>query len=121
MKPICLLIAVTLFMVMINIDYTAVNLALVTISHALNSNLNTMQWLLSAYTLAWAAVIIPAGKLSDIYGRKCLALIGLVLFVAGSLFAGGAHAAWLLILGRIFQGLAGAFAIPALYGFICVF
>ena len=118
LKTNLLLIALTIFMVLINIDYTAVNLALVTVANDLHQNLNTTQWILSAYALAWAAVIIPAGKLADIFGRKRLAIIGLILFMLGSLFAGMAHHINTMIAGRVLQGIAGGIFIPTLYAFI---
>lgn len=118
LQKFCLVIGAAIFMVMINIDYTAVNLALVTISKDIHSDLNVIQWLLSGYALAWAALVVPAGKLGDILGRKRACLFGLLLFTAGSIITGAGQTPSLVILGRIFQGMAAAFAIPAIYAFI---
>ncbi|GAB4223269.1 MAG: MFS transporter [Gammaproteobacteria bacterium] len=118
MRQICLLTALSLFMMMVNIDYTAVNLALVTIASDIGSHLNQVQWLLSGYVLAWAALLIPGGKLADIKGRKRLALIGLILFILGSLVTGVGQVFWVLVAGRVLQGAAGAVVIPTVYSFI---
>ncbi|MBT5541140.1 MAG: hypothetical protein HOK20_06075, partial [Alphaproteobacteria bacterium] len=59
---------VAFLVVILNFDFTSVNLALVTISQATHSDLDTIQWMLSGYVLMLSAFVIPAGRLSDIYG-----------------------------------------------------
>lgn len=113
-----LLFAVALMALMVNVDYTAVNLSLVTIAHHLHSNLNTIQWALSGYMLAWAALIIPAGKQIDSYGQKRMCLIGISLFLFGSVLAGISYNSGLFIIARIIQGISGAIYIPTLYALI---
>lgn len=113
-----LLIALTIILFIINIDYTAVNLALIPIAADLNANLNNVQWILSAYVLAWAVLVIPAGKLADRYSKKTLCLIGLTLFLFASLLAGVAVSSNYLITARILQGVAGAIYIPTVYALI---
>jgi len=113
-----LLFAISLMALMINIDYTAVNLALVTIARDLHSNLNTIQWLLAAYVLAWVVVILPAGKASDIYGQRCFCIAGLVLFLFGSCLAGIATTSWLIIVARVLQGISCAIYTPTVYALI---
>ncbi len=109
------LIALACALLMINVDYTAVNLALVQMAADLNSNLNTMQWALSAYVLAWAAVIILSGKLADKYGHYRFCLLGLAIFTLASCVAGLAQSTSLLIAGRALQGIAGGLFVPAMY------
>ncbi|MEM9243385.1 MAG: MFS transporter [Pseudomonadota bacterium] len=116
-----LLFAVSLMCLMINIDYTAVNLSLVTIAHSLKSSLNVIQWILSAYMLAWAILVIPAGKCVDIFGQKRSCLTGMFIFLIGSVMAGLAHSAWMLIIARILQGISGAIYVPSLYALIFKF
>lgn len=113
---ILLMIGVLVFIM--NIDYTAVNLALLPISEEISGDLNTLQWLLSGYVLIWAAFVIPGGRLADLYGKKNILIIGLVVFMLGSALTGMGTNAVALILGRLLQGLGAAlFSAPA-YGLI---
>lgn len=103
-----LLIAVGVLIFLINIDYTAVNLTLVPISEEINADLSSLQWLLSAYVLVWAAFVIPAGRIADFYGKRNTLIAGLLLFMLGSGFTGLGHSLEALILGRVLQGLGAA-------------
>lgn len=103
---------------MINIDYTALNLALVTITDELNSTLTIMQWVLGAYMLIWAAIVLPVGRAADYFGQKHFCLIGLAIFTIGSLLAGIANSSTVLIAARVLQGVSGAFYVPAIYALI---
>lgn len=115
-----LLFALTLMALIVNIDYTAVNLSLVKISHELHSELNVIQWVLGAYVLVWSAFVIPASKTIEKYGHFRICFFGLLLFLLGSIVAGFSPFAWMLILGRILQGVAAAFFVPTLYGLVAV-
>jgi EmrB/QacA subfamily drug resistance transporter len=115
-----LLVAISLIMFLINVDYTAINLALIPMSQDLHTNLTTIQWVLSGYVLAWAVLVIPAGSSCDIYPKKYVCMTGLILFLLASLLAGFAHSATMLIFSRMLQGMAGALYIPATYGLIYV-
>ncbi|MDK3160896.1 MFS transporter [Kamptonema cortianum] len=98
----------------LNIDYTAVNLTLVPIAEEIQTDLNNLQWLLSAYVLVWAAFVIPAGRLADIYGKRNALIAGLIIFMAGSCLAGLGQSLEVLILGRALQGVGAAiFSAPA--------
>lgn len=112
------LFAICILALMVQVDYTAVNVGLESMSQAVHSNLTTIQWVLSAYVLAWGAILIPAGRLSDLYGKRRLFLIGNVLFLIGSACAGFAHSAGFLIGSRVIQGAGGALYLPALYTLI---
>lgn len=114
-----LLIALSVMFFLINVDYTAMNLTLPTLVNAFDTNLSTVQWVLSGYVLAWAVVIVPAGKLTDFYGAKRLCLVGLSLFAVASLISGLANTASLVIWGRVLQGIAGALFTPGIYA--CIF
>jgi len=108
------LIAVGVLFFLLNIDYTAVNLTLVPISEEIDAGLGSLQWLLSAYVLIWAAFVIPAGRIADLYGKRNTLITGLVLFMAGSCLTGLGHSLEVLILGRVLQGLGAAiFTAPA--------
>ncbi|MBX9804801.1 MAG: MFS transporter [Alphaproteobacteria bacterium] len=113
-----MLFAIGLLIFLINIDYTAVNLALVPISEEVDSDLNTLQWLLSGYVLIWAALVVPAGRFADIYGKKFSLNLGISTFILGSVMTGLGHDVTILIAGRLIQGLGAAiFSSPA-YGLV---
>src|ERR1700759_1759722 len=70
------------------IAVTIVNVALPTIRHDLGASPNQLEWVVSAYMLAFAAVLITAGSLGDLFGRKRLFLAGIAVFGLASLGAG---------------------------------
>jgi EmrB/QacA subfamily drug resistance transporter len=112
------LTSISILIFLLNIDYTAVNLALVSISQQISGDLHTFQWMLSGYVLAWAALVVPAGRLADLYGKRTALIAGILLFMAGSLITGCFHSIEILILGRILQGVGAAIFSPACYGLI---
>jgi hypothetical protein len=99
-----------LFMVLL--DASIVNVALPTIQTDLRANLSDLQWVIDAYTLPLAALMLTAGTLGDRFGRKRLFLAGLVLFVLGSLLCGFAPAFGWLLFGRAVQGVGAAALLP---------
>lgn len=110
--------AVAILVFLLNIDYTSVNLALVAISEEVPADLNSFQWLLSGYVLAWAALVVPAGRLADLYGKRTTLLGGIVIFLLGSGITGIGQSIEILIIGRILQGIGAAIFSPAAYGLI---
>lgn len=117
-RSLLLLIGLSLMALIINIDYTAVNLALLSIAHDLHTNLNVVQWVLSGYILAWAAIVIPASKCSAVFGQRRVCQFSLILFALSSLTAGLAVAPWMIIVSRIVQGMSAAVFFPTLYTFL---
>jgi EmrB/QacA subfamily drug resistance transporter len=99
-----------LFMVLL--DASIVNVALPTIQTDLHANLSDLQWVVDAYTLPFAALLLTAGTLGDRFGRKRLFLAGLVLFVLGSLLCGFAPTLGWLLAGRVVQGVGAAALMP---------
>jgi EmrB/QacA subfamily drug resistance transporter len=99
-----------LFMVLL--DMTIVNVALPTIQSDLQTSLADLQWVVDAYTLPFAALLLTAGTLGDRYGRKRMFLVGLVGFTLGSALCGFAPNLGWLIAGRILQGAGGAALSP---------
>jgi DHA2 family methylenomycin A resistance protein-like MFS transporter len=99
-----------LFMVLL--DASIVNVALPTIQADLHANLSDLQWVIDAYTLPLAALMLTAGTLGDRFGRKRLFLAGLVLFVLGSLLCGFAPTLGWLLFGRAVQGVGAAALLP---------
>ena len=118
LKRIVLLLALGLLSSLLYIDHTAVNLALPHITFHLNTALSISQWVLSAYDLAWALVVIPAGYFADRMSKRRVCLIGMLLYSAASLVAGMSHSIDLLITARIFQGIGTGLYVPMLYGII---
>ncbi len=98
---------------MIVLDGTIVGVALPRVIDALHLNLTDAQWVNSLYAMIFAALLLTMGRLGDRFGRRGLFLIGVVIFVAGSLTAGMATSAGSLIGSRALQGLGGAMILPA--------
>ena len=94
------------------IDVSIVNVALPTIERKLAASSEALEWIVSAYMLAFAAVLIVAGSLGDRLGRRRVFLLGTALFGAASVGAGLATTPGLLIACRILQGAAAATMIP---------
>jgi EmrB/QacA subfamily drug resistance transporter len=102
------LIAVCTGMFMLLIDVTIVIVAQPTIQQALGASLTDVQWVVDAYALSLASLLLTAGVLADRYGRKKLFQIGLVIFTLGSLLCGVARDPLMLVLSRAGQGIGGA-------------
>jgi MFS family permease len=94
------------------LDSNIANLALPATERDLGGGLPLQQWVLDGYLLALAAMILPGGSISDLFGRVPVLRFGLAAFGMGSLLA--AAAAWpaMLITARVIQGLGGAFLVP---------
>lgn len=86
---------------------SALNIALPQIGKEFNINAVTISWTSTAYLLASASLLIPAGKLSDIYGRILFFKVGLIIFSVGTIICGISDSGFALIAARIIQG-AGA-------------
>src|ERR1700743_3666750 len=102
------LVAVCLGTFMLLLDITIVNVALPDIQTALHSSFSDLQWVVDAYALTLAAFLLTAGSLADMYGRRLMYLVGLVLFTAASVLCGFATTTLMLELSRALQGIGGA-------------
>ena len=98
---------------MIIVDATIVNVAVPTIIRELHVSANTAEWFNSIYSLVFAALLITLGHTGDVWGRRKLFALGVVVFVAASLVAATAPTGGVLILGRFLQGIGGAMILPA--------
>ena len=78
-----------------------------------HNNANVLTWVFSAYSIAYAAGLLTAGRFADVFGRKRSFLRGLVIFSLGSALCGIAPTAWLLVLARVVQAAGGAQLTPA--------
>jgi EmrB/QacA subfamily drug resistance transporter len=101
------------------LDLFIVNIAFPDIRRSFPSaTLSSLSWILSAYAIVFAAVLVPAGKLADIVGRKRVFLAGLLIFLTGSALAAAAPSVDLLIGARVLQAVGGAALIPTSLGLI---
>src|ERR1700743_2285773 len=92
---------------MLLLDITIVVVALPDIQRALKTSFSDVQWVIDAYSLTLAALLLTAGSLADRYGRRKLFVIGLVIFTAGSLLCAVATSPLMLIVSRALQGVGG--------------
>lgn len=106
-------IVISLGLFVIFLDSTIVNIALPTMIEQFAISLKTAAWVLNAYTMTVAILLIFMGKLADLYGKKRLFSLGLTLFMLSSLVCALAPNALFLIAARTLQGISGAMAIPA--------
>lgn len=111
------LIAIILGLFMVILDGTAVNVALPRLVEDFNSSLSVLQWTVTGYVLAQAAVIPLAGWLSDRFGAKKIFLISIGLFTIGSILCAVAQDPTQLIVFRILQGLGGGLVMPIAMAF----
>ena len=107
------LAAVSFGLFMIMLDNTVVNVALPSIQRDLHVSIESLEWIVTAYALTFAALLITGGKLGDLYGRKLIFVIGIGIFTASSLACGLAPNAGFLIGARMVQGVGAALMNPA--------
>lgn len=114
------LIFIGISLLVISLDNTILNIALPSLSNDLNANISDLQWIIDAYVLVFAALLLTMGAVSDRYGRKKALQIGLVMFGIGSLGAALSTTTTALIVSRGFLGIAGAFIMPSTLSLINV-
>ena len=102
------LVAVCTGVFMLLLDITIVNVALPDIQRELDASISDLQWVIDAYALSLAALLLTAGSLADLYGRRKVFVIGVVLFTLGSIACGAAQDILMLTISRAFQGIGGA-------------
>jgi EmrB/QacA subfamily drug resistance transporter len=102
------LVAVCTGVFMLLLDITIVNVALPDIQSELDASLSDLQWIIDAYALSLAALLLTAGSLADLYGRRLVFVIGTILFTVGSLLCGAAPNIDFLTYARAAQGIGGA-------------
>jgi MFS family permease len=95
------------------LDLTVVNIAFLSIEHAFSGvSLGATSWVLNAYSVVFAALLVPAGRLADVVGRRRLFLLGLAIFLVGSGLCAIAISLGTLIAARILQAAGAAIVIP---------
>jgi EmrB/QacA subfamily drug resistance transporter len=104
--------ALVLSLLTIGFDATILNVALPTLATALHAGTDGLQWMVDAYVLVFAGLLLPMGALGDRHGRKRLLIVGLTLFGAASVVATYAGSTGQLIAARALMGLAAAVLTP---------
>jgi EmrB/QacA subfamily drug resistance transporter len=99
-----------LFMIML--DNTVVNVALPSIQRDLGATISGLEWTINGYTLSFAVLLATGGRLGDIFGRRRMFLIGVIVFAASSATAGLAPDQTALVLSRVVQGVGAALMMP---------
>ncbi|HSK49198.1 MAG TPA: MFS transporter [Solirubrobacterales bacterium] len=100
-----------LFMIML--DNTVVNVALPSIQRDLDASISGLEWTINGYTLSFAVLLATGGRLGDIFGRRRMFLLGVVIFTLSSATAGFAVSSTDLVISRVVQGVGAALMMPA--------
>lgn len=103
-----MLAATCLSTLVVNANTSAVSILLPAISEDTGTSVDTLQWAVTGYSLVGAAVIVTSGALGDVFGRKRVFQLGLLLFVASCILIALANTGEMVIIGRLIQGAAGA-------------
>jgi len=106
-----------LFVLML--DSTVVALALPAIRHDVDASAEGLQWVMNGYLLTIAVLVVTAGRLGDMFGRKRVFLAGMALFAVGSIVSGAAGSQDALILGRVLQGAGAAPMLSLSLALVC--
>lgn len=118
-RPWWSLIGLCLVTALVWVTASDISIALPTIGRDLGGSMDTLQWAVNGYFLAGAFIIV-GGRIGDLYGRRLVFAIGTGLILAGSVVAGIATDPWLLIVGRVIEGLGAAAVLPTALAIIAV-
>ncbi|MGI8845200.1 MAG: MFS transporter [Thermoleophilaceae bacterium] len=105
-------------MLMIVLDATVVNVALPTIQDDLGFTQSSLAWVVNAYLIAFGGLLLLAGRLGDLAGRRTIFLIGLAVFCIASLLCGASRSEVMLVGARFLQGAGGAMTSAVILGMI---
>jgi EmrB/QacA subfamily drug resistance transporter len=112
------LVVLCVGMLMIILDATVVNVALPAIQDELGFSQSNLAWVMNAYLIAFGGLLLLAGRLGDLIGRKSIFMAGLAVFTAASLLCGAAQSQEVLIGARFVQGVGGAMTSAVILGMI---
>ena len=112
------LVALCAGFLMIILDQTVVNVALPSIQRDLHFSQSGLAWVVNAYLIAFGGLLLLAGRLGDLIGRRRVFLAGLALFTTASILCGLAQSQELLIGARFLQGMGGAMTSAVILGMI---
>ena len=105
--------------VCVNLDLFIVNVAIPSIGRSFGgANLANLSWVLNAYAIVFAALLVPAGRAADLIGRRAAFLTGMVVFGAASAACAVAPDVWVLVAARVVQAAGGALLMPASLGLL---
>jgi MFS family permease len=99
-RPLLILICVSAPSFMLQLDANIVAVSLPSIAESLKANFAGIEWVVTAYTLCFASLLLPAGALADRFGRKAVLIAGLSLFTIASFFCGAAPNLAVLVAAR---------------------
>jgi MFS transporter, DHA2 family, methylenomycin A resistance protein len=111
-RPGLVLLAASLGVLIAQIDTSVVSLAVKRIGADLGSTVSGMQWMMDAYNVVYAALLLTGGALGDLYGRRRIFVVGVVLFALGSIACAAAPNTAVLLAGRAVSGLGAALELP---------
>src|SRR5256885_15259038 len=111
-NPRLALVVIAVMFALLNTDITTVNVALVTLGKDLHAGLEDLQWGLNSYMLAFAALIVAAGRVADVFGRRRCLFAGAIVFAIAALLCGIAPTLSMLVIGRVVQCAGGAVRFP---------
>ena len=110
---------VTAGIAVVNLDLFIVNVAIPSIGRSFGgANLANLSWVLNAYAIVFAALLVPAGRAADLIGRRAAFLAGMVVFGAASAACAVAPDVWVLVAARVVQAAGGALLMPASLGLL---
>ena len=98
---------------MVVLDATVVNIALVPIKHSLHFSNAGLSWVIDAYSIAFGGLLLLGGRAGDVFGRRRMLIVGLSIFTTASLLGGMATSSTMLLLTRAVQGVGAALAAPS--------
>lgn len=108
------LVVLSLALLVIILDTTILNVSLKTIIGDLNTDIKSIQWVITAYSLTLAALTITGGRLGDLFGRKRMFVVGAVIFAFGAFIASVSNTVGVMIMGEaIIEGIGAALMMPA--------
>src|SRR2546425_1684868 len=106
------LIVIAAAQLMVVLDATIVNIALPSIQRALHFSATDLEWVINAYALTFGGLLLLGGRAGDLFGRRRMFVVGIVVFTLGSLAGGFATSATWLIIARAAQGIGAAIVAP---------
>ena len=108
-----ILLTMSLGVLIAQIDTSVVNLAVKPIGTDLKASVTELQWIVDVYNFVYASLLLTAGTLADLYGRRCIFGLGIALFTLGTVVCGLAPDVPTLVAGRAVAGLGAALEVPA--------
>lgn len=103
---------ISLAQVMVVLDSTIANIALPYIGADLDIDQANLQWIVTGYALTFGGFLLLGGRLADLYGRRLIFMVGVLVFAVASLVGGFAQNEFMLLSARALQGLGAALASP---------